>query len=254
MNDSAVVVQDNELERMAPTPMGMIQLAISKGATVEQLTQLMDLNERFEKNEARKAFVVALNQFKADPPTIYKNTQVDFTSAKGRTHYKHATLDNVSGLIGAGLAKVGISHRWDTEQLEGGAIRVTCILTHAMGHSERVWLQAGKDESGNKNHIQAVVSTVTYLERQTLLSATGMAVSNTDDDGRQGATGMPESAVADWTAAMNACTTMAEWEKVWAETAKATTASGDVEAHETLKANAAAKRKALKAKPEQETL
>lgn len=237
-------------QQSAPTPMQMIELAVSKGASVEQLTQLMDLQERWNAAEARKAFVVALNAFKADPPTIYKNTAVDFTSPKGRTHYKHATLDNVSGLIGAGLAKVGIAHRWETEQFDGGAIKVTCILTHSLGHSERVWLQAGRDDSGNKNHIQAVVSTVTYLERQTLLSATGMAVSNTDDDGRQGKTGMSEEVKVDWLAAIEACASMPDAEALWTKVSAATTAAGDVPAHETLKAAMVAKRRILKSKGE----
>lgn len=230
------------------TPMALLQQAIAQGVDVEKLGALMALQERYEANEARKAFVSALNAFKADPPIIYKNTQVDFTSAKGRTHYKHATLDNVSGLIGAGLAKVGIAHRWDTEQREGGMIRVTCILTHALGHSERVWLEAGRDDSGNKNSIQAVVSTVTYLQRQTLLSASGMAVSNTDDDGRQGVVGMTESVKADWLAAIECCADLAATEALWGEIAKSTVACGDVLAHEQMRTAMTAKRKALKAK------
>ena len=64
------------------TPLTMLQVAVDKGASVEQLSQLMALQERHEANEARKAFVVALNVFKTDPPAIIKNRTVDFTSAK----------------------------------------------------------------------------------------------------------------------------------------------------------------------------
>jgi len=219
---------------------------VQQGADVDKLAKLMDLQERWEANEARKAYAAAMVAFKADPPRIFKNASVDFTSAKGRTHYKHATLDNVSELIAAGLQKVGISARWETEQQEGGQIKVTCILTHVLGHSERVWLQAGRDDSGNKNSIQAVVSTVTYLERQTLLSATGMAVKNTDDDGRGGMKGMDESVKADFLAAAETIDNMTAWENLWAKITEATTASGDVTAHEELRAAMAKKRKELK--------
>ena len=119
------------------TPLSMLQIAVQRGASIEQMAQLMDLQERHERNEARKAFVVALNAFKADPPDITKNKLVSFTTSKGTTSYKHATLDQVSRVIGAALAKVGISHRWDTEQLEGGRIRVTCVLTHSLRSEER---------------------------------------------------------------------------------------------------------------------
>jgi hypothetical protein len=46
------------------------------------------------------------------------------------------------------------------------------------------------DQSGNKNAIQAIASTVTYLERHTAVAITGVAVSDEeDDDGAGGASG-----------------------------------------------------------------
>ncbi|HKJ22274.1 MAG TPA: ERF family protein [Gammaproteobacteria bacterium] len=168
----------------AVTPMKMLEMAVQQGADLDRLEKLMELQERWEKNEARKAFVAALNAFKAAPPTLTKNKHVDFTTQKGRTQYDHATLDHVSEQIGKALAAHGLSHRWDVEQLDGGQIRVTCVLTHDAGHSERVPMQSGADQSGGKNNIQAIGSTVTYLQRYTLLAATGMAVKDQDDDGK----------------------------------------------------------------------
>ena len=115
----------------------MLMLAVQKGASIEQMQQLMDLQERHERNEARKAFVVALNAFKADPPEVLKNRKVGF----GNTNYKHAALDDASEIIGAALAEHDISHRWNVEQADG-KIKVTCILTHALGHSESVTMEA----------------------------------------------------------------------------------------------------------------
>ena len=60
---------------------------------------------------------------------------------------------------------------------------MTCVITHVQGHSESVSLQAGLDQSGGKNNIQSLGSTVTYLQRYTLFSATGMAAKGIDDDG-----------------------------------------------------------------------
>ena len=82
------------------------------------------------------------------------------------------------------LTKHDLSFRWETDNGTEGLIRVTCVLTHEMGHSERTMLQATPDTSGKKNPIQAIGSTVTYLQRYTLLAATGMAVQGQDDDGR----------------------------------------------------------------------
>ena len=163
----------------ATTPAQLLSIAVSQGADLEKMEKLMELQERWEKNEARKAYMVAMNAFKKDPPSLFKNMEVSY----GTTSYRHASLDHVSNEVGAALAKHGLSHHWNTEQLEGGTIRVTCVITHDLGHSESVSLQAGADQSGSKNNIQAIGSTVTYLQRYTLLSATGLAVKGQDDDG-----------------------------------------------------------------------
>lgn len=165
------------------TPMELLSIAIQKGADLAQMEKLMDLQERWERNEARKAFYAALAAFKAAPPTITKNKTVDFSTSKGRTTYDHATLDEVALKIGAALAPHGLSFRWEPSQAQG-RIRVTCYLQHVLGHTESVFLEGPADDSGNKNAIQQVGSTVTYLQRYTLLSITGMAVQDQDDDGR----------------------------------------------------------------------
>src|SRR5258708_38188787 len=92
-------------EERAVTPMSMLQIALQKGASIEQMSQLLDLQDRWEKSEARKAYVTALAAFKKDPPKVIRDKQVAF----GTTKYKHATLDNASELIGAALALHGIS-------------------------------------------------------------------------------------------------------------------------------------------------
>ncbi|MCH7936629.1 MAG: ERF family protein [Proteobacteria bacterium] len=152
---------------------------------VAKLRELLDVKTQWEKTEAKKAFVVALNAFKADPPQITKNKTVSFGRGEGKTEYDHATLDQVCDVVGKALAEQGLSHTWDLEQSENvsGPVKVTCILTHVLGHSERVSLQSPPDDSGSKNRIQQIASTVTYLERYTLLAATGLATQDQDNDG-----------------------------------------------------------------------
>ena len=175
----------------AVTPMQMLQIAVEKGADIDQLSKLMDLHDRWEKNEARKAFVAAKAAFKAEAPTVSKNKHVGYVSRRTSesTDYDHATLDNVADTLSPVLAKHGLSYSWETAQSESAMIRVTCVLSHVMGHSERVTLEAMPDNSGNKNTIQAVGSTVSYLERYTLLAATGVATKGMDDDGAAAGSG-----------------------------------------------------------------
>ena len=92
-------------------------------------------------------------------------------------------LENSALVIqGETLSAVGISHKW--KMCQSPEISVTCVLTHEMGHSEETTLKASPDTSGSKNSIQAIGSTVTYLERYTLLAAVGLAAAGMDNDGR----------------------------------------------------------------------
>lgn len=168
-------------------PMSSALAALQAGATVEQLQGLLALQKDWEANESRKAYVAAMAEFKKNPPEIFKRKEVSF----GETRYSHATIGDVTSLTVAGLAANGFSHRWDTRQAEG-RIEVTCILTHNMGHSESTTLEASPDSSGKKNAIQQVASTVTYLQRYTLLAACGLATKDMEDDDGAGSAVSPE--------------------------------------------------------------
>jgi hypothetical protein len=75
---------------------------------------------------------------------------------------------------------------------------VTCVLSHNLGHSEETTLSGPPDKTGNKNDIQAIGSTLTYLQRYSLMQALGLAASN-DDDGNAADTGeriMPDQVEA----------------------------------------------------------
>lgn len=165
------------------TPMEMIERAVSQDASVETLSKLMDLQERWEKNQARKAFSGAISAAKAEMPQIVKRKKVDFTTAKGRTNYQYEDLASIMDQIGPVLSRHGLSVRYRTTADPNNPITVTCIISHAAGHEEENTLMAGRDDSGNKNSIQAIGSTVTYLQRYTLKAALGLAAA-ADDDGK----------------------------------------------------------------------
>lgn len=168
----------------ARNPGEVLIYAMEKGADMAQIEKLLDLQMKWEANEARKAFVADMAAFKRNPPQIVKDKLVGYENRDGTfTGYKHATLGNVTNAIIEGLSEHGFSHRWDVRQ-NGAMVEVDCIITHRLGHSEKVSMQAGKDDSGKKNAIQQVASSVSYLQRYTLLAATGLAThDHLDDDG-----------------------------------------------------------------------
>lgn len=174
----------------AITPMQMLQIAVERGADIEQLGRLMDLQDRWQKNEAHKAFVSAMADFRAEAPEIVKNRTAH--------NSKYAALDQICDVVAPILSKYGLSHRWRIEQMEHDGIRVFCVITHKLGHSEEVFMSAKPDTSGSKNPIQAIGSTVTYLERYTLLASCGLAPRDADDDARHAdGTSISEKQAAD---------------------------------------------------------
>lgn len=169
------------------TPMQMLAVAVQQGADLAKLEKLMELQERWEKNQARKAYVAAMAAFKANPPTIFKNKHVSFElKTGGRTEYNHATHDEVTTKVIMALAPHGLSHNWTMRQ-ENNLIFVRCTITHELGYSESTELYGAPDTTGTKNAIQAVASTVTLLQRYTLLAVTGLTseeMRKADTDGR----------------------------------------------------------------------
>ena len=151
---------------------------------VEKLERLMLMRERLEQQQSRKSFNAAMARAKSEIGPIFKNKAVDFTSTRGRTNYKYEDLAEIARTIDPVLAKYGLSYRYRAEQ-NGVKLRVTCVVSHEDGWFEETSLEGENDSSGNKNPIQGVGSTATFLQRYTLKMSFGLAAS-VDDDGRGG--------------------------------------------------------------------
>lgn len=165
------------LPQVQPVHDKLIELALSENVGLEKLEKLMDLKERNEKNEAKKAYHVAVTNFKKEAPKVSKD--------KENKQYKswYTSLENLVNTVNPVLSKHGLTIQWDTVQ--GETIKVSCIMTHVLGHSETTSMEAPPDTSGSKNTIQQIKSTITYLKGVTYESITGIAsdCSNLSDDG-----------------------------------------------------------------------
>jgi len=171
----------NDLARKDSTesPAGAMMALIERAATsqdvdIDKLDRLLATKERWEAGEAKKAFDAAMTQFRSSVNPIRKTRQAHTSSYAGLAE----TISEIKG----NLSECGLSVSWRTEQSEN-TIRVTCVVSHVAGHSEQTTLAAAPDTSGSKNSIQAIGSTVTYLERYTLFAILGLASTDQDDDG-----------------------------------------------------------------------
>lgn len=210
----------------AVSPMQMIQSAVSRGASLEQINQLLDLKDRIEAADAKKAYVAAMSAFKACGVVVTKDKKNAQYNNSGYT-----SLGNMVTTVTPYLSKNNLSARWDVDQSQG--IKVTCIITHAQGHSESVSMTVPPDKSGAKNPIQEIKSAITYAKACTFESICGLASTdaNVDDDGNGsgGKPGLPDDQFCSFRDNIENAATAAELTKVYGDAFKAAEELGDVD-------------------------
>lgn len=218
MNNNEVSVIEQQLP--AVTPMQMLQMAVSQGADLDRLQKLMDMQERWEANQGRKAFNMAFAAFKSEAITIIKSTMVKDGPLKGKMH---ANLFDVVVAITAPLSAHGLTLSWKLTKDEKDWMEVTCVLRHIDGHCESVAMGAAPDTGPGRNAIQARASAKSYLERYTATAILGLAAKEADDDGNGGEPKAPEapSEYMNWKADMTAVADegLARLQAAWAASA-----------------------------------
>src|SRR5262245_60483219 len=179
------------LPALPASPMEMIARAVANGADPSTLERLLALQERYEANEARKAYKKAIAKARAKIKPIFKNREANLGPGRKQTYEDQAQIERE---VVPPLSENDLSYRYRT-QVQGNwpdiVIFVTCYVEHRDGHFEDSSLFGGPDTTGNKSPLQAVGSTVTYLKRQTLKAALGLSTTDQrdaddDDDGAGG--------------------------------------------------------------------
>lgn len=208
-----ITKSENGVEVMETTPATLIQIAVEKNVDIDKLEKLMQLQERWEANKARKEFFEALADFQYKCPVIKKTKMADFPSSKGgRVKYAFAPLDQIISQIREALKDSGLSYRWEFAELNK-EIQVTCLITHKSGHTEKTTFSGVSDNSGSKNEIQSDGSSLTYMRRYTLCGALGITSAEEDVDGEKKKNG--SGLHPDMEISINDCKTLQELNTVW---------------------------------------
>ncbi len=178
---------ENKSEIALRSDFRLLQSAIEKGYTPELIEKMMILQERYDKERARKEFLTAKARFWESPPIIWKdkeNTQF----SRGDKKAMYTSIGNLLSVVPPALAKHGLTTSFNISQKETKEIVVSCTLSHTGGYEVTVSVAAPPDTSGGnaKNFIQQNKSTITYLKCITFESVVGLAATddaNLDDDG-----------------------------------------------------------------------
>lgn len=177
-----VLANEPTTAAVAISPMQMLAHAVQQGVPLETIRELRLIQKEWEADEARKAYAKALAAMKATIPIeVFKRKKVD---VPGGAKFKHAELCDVVDAAVEAMGKFGFVHSWKPTAQTDDYLEITCIITHELGHKEETKLKSGYDSSNPKmSALHRLGSTVTYLERYTLVAALGVAAKNMDDDG-----------------------------------------------------------------------
>jgi len=169
------------IEAVEQTPASLLSQALAKGVDTDTLQKFMDLQERFEAGEARKAYAADMAKCQAKMPVIASD------ASNSQTSSLYATLGKINSMIAPVYTRYGFSMSFDEQPLENDEIRTRARVIHKMGHVEEFTYDLPLDLSGikgntNKTAIHAKGSTTTYARRYLTMMIFNLAVGD-DLDG-----------------------------------------------------------------------
>lgn len=163
----------------ATNPLAILASAVERGADPDQLDKLLALQERYESNEAAKAFAEALTTFQAKCPVIMKKREAKIVGNRSSYSYNFASYDDVMRQILPLLTECGLALSFSTTNQDKG-IRVTLKIrhgTHVEDHTLDVPVPAM-----NVNDTQRYGAALSYAKRYALCAALNIVTTGEDDD------------------------------------------------------------------------
>ena len=176
-------------------------MAMQRGFTPEQISQMMDLRDRQDAHVAEKAFREDFAAFRGENIIIPKTKDVD----RGRGgSFVQAEYHVAANMLSPALSRHGFgfrhdqkfgSRKWMTDGVESDIawVYVTCYLEHRAGHSEKLELEGPPGDLSVNSPTQNMQVTASYLKRQSLLAITGTATGGEDDENKHRSRGSSES-------------------------------------------------------------
>jgi len=179
------VIQPRDVAVMKEqSPMEMAQSFLTAGGDLESLEKMMDLQERFENNEAKKAFFAAMVQAQKEMPVIYEGRR------NKQTNSNYAAYKDIVRDAKPIYTKFGLSVSfYEGESKKADYIKFCADVYHEKGHSKTFSADLPIDDKGakgapTKTKIHGIKSAMSY-GRGILLSSIFNIPTNddVDDDG-----------------------------------------------------------------------
>ena len=176
-NEGALVsASDTMVERI-------IMAASDPNVDVEKFERMMAMAERMQAKKAEAEFNEAFSRMQPELPEILEGGQIRHG---GNLISTYARWDeDINPVIKPILAAHGFSLYFRIDTSDG--VIVTGILGHRAGHREETTMKLPPDNSGAKNPVQALGSSVAYGKRYTGGALLNLSSYGADDDGNAAA-------------------------------------------------------------------
>jgi hypothetical protein len=170
------------LDPAQATPTSLLAQALNQGMDPTMLKEFMDLQERHEAGEARKAYAADMAKCQGKLQPIVATAENDHT----KSYY--AKLGSIAAQIAPIYSKCGFSVSFGQGVAAiAGEIRTTARCLHKLGHFEDFTVDfppdaAGMEGTTNKTPIHARQSSNTYGKRSIVMGIFNLSILSEDDD------------------------------------------------------------------------
>jgi hypothetical protein len=212
-------------EEMVSTPMSIVQYAISQGAGIDVIKELVALKNQEEDRASQKAFDEAMQKAQA------KMRRIGVDATNPQTHSKYATYAKLDATIRPIYTENGLALSFDTgDSPNADTIRLLCYVSHP-GYTRTYKLDMPADGKGAKGgdvmtKTHATGAALTYGKRYLLNMIFNLAVGETDDDGNV-AEPMADQMFIEYLEPMENAATLPELQKAFTAAYKAAEKLGD---------------------------
>lgn len=160
-----------------------IETAIQAGRTAGEIKEFLDLFERLEARYAEQQYWEAMQRFQADCPPIPRDKLAEIKTRGGQNvRFRYASLGSIECVCLPLLHEHGLTRTWGDYPVADDAVSVTCIVTHAAGHSERRTIAIPLHSDFISSPQGKIASAISYGKRHALSAVLGIAISDLDDD------------------------------------------------------------------------
>ena len=185
-NENTAIVPKAELAPAIPNPGNMLTiLAATPNVSPEIVAKFMDLQDRWEEKQAKKAFDESMAELQANLPIIKKLKPGGKTNS-GVVAYYYAPIESIVQQAGPAIARYGFSYRILTGVRDNRMLFAECIVKHKLGHTETTAFEVPPGTGTNiMSAPQIQAATYTFCKRYAFCNAFGIMTGDEDTDAQK---------------------------------------------------------------------